>query len=69
MIHKNRLVLKGGRAEKVNYRDEFPLRGLLQCPKCHSSWTGSGSKEMVVHTSITIAKMAAKSELKQKKLI
>lgn len=32
------------RGEKVNYRDELPLRGLLQCPKCHSSWTGSGSK-------------------------
>lgn len=32
------------RAEKVNYRDELPLRGLLQCPKCHSSWTGSGSR-------------------------
>jgi site-specific DNA recombinase len=32
------------RAKKINYRDELPLRGLLQCPKCHSSWTGSGSK-------------------------
>lgn len=25
------------RVEKVNYRDELPLRELLQCPKCHSS--------------------------------
>ena len=32
------------RVEKINYREELPLRGLLQCPKCHSSWTGSGSK-------------------------
>lgn len=31
-------------AEKVVYRDELPLRGLLRCPKCFSSWTGSGSK-------------------------
>ena len=34
------------------------LHGLVVAPR-----------EMVVHTSITIAKMAAKSELKQKKLI
>ena len=32
------------RAKKINYRDELPLRGLLQCPQCHSCWTGSGSK-------------------------
>lgn len=39
ILEKNAL-----RVEKVNYRDELPLRGLLQCPKCHSSWTGSGSR-------------------------
>lgn len=38
------LEKNASRVEKVNYRDELPLRGLLQCPKCHSSWTGSGSK-------------------------
>lgn len=32
------------RVEKINYRDELPLRRLLQCPKCNSSWTGSGSR-------------------------
>lgn len=32
------------RVEKINYRNELPLRGMLQCPKCHSPWTGSGSK-------------------------
>ena len=38
------LEKNASRVEKVNYRDELPLRGLLQCPKCHSSLTGSGSK-------------------------
>jgi site-specific DNA recombinase len=38
------LEKNASRVEKVNYRDELPLRGLLQCPKCHSSWTGSGSR-------------------------
>lgn len=38
------LEKNASRVEKINYRDEFPLRGLLQCPKCQSSWTGSGSK-------------------------
>ena len=38
------LEKNASRVEKVNYREELPLRGLLQCPKCHSSWTGSGSK-------------------------
>lgn len=32
------------RVEKTNDKDELPLRGILQCPKCHSAWTGSGSK-------------------------
>lgn len=32
------------RAEKTNDRDELPLRGILECPRCHSAWTGSGSK-------------------------
>jgi site-specific DNA recombinase len=38
------LEKNASRVEKVNYRDELPLRGMLQCPKCHSSWTGSGSR-------------------------
>ena len=38
------LEKNASRAEKINYRDELPLRGLLQCPTCHSSRTGSGSK-------------------------
>jgi site-specific DNA recombinase len=38
------LEKNASRVEKVNYREELPLRGLLQCPKCHSSWTGSGSR-------------------------
>lgn len=38
------LEKNASRVEKVNYRDELPLRGLLQCPKCTSSWTGSGSR-------------------------
>jgi site-specific DNA recombinase len=38
------LEKNSSRVEKINYRDELPLRGLLQCPKCHSSWTGSGSR-------------------------
>lgn len=38
------LKKNASRVQKVNYRDELPLRGLLQCPTCHSSWTGSGSK-------------------------
>ncbi len=38
------LEKNASRVEKVNYRDELPLRGLLQCPNCHSSWTGSGSR-------------------------
>lgn len=38
------LEKNASRIEKINYRDELPLRRLLQCPKCHSSWTGSGSK-------------------------
>lgn len=32
------------RVEKVNDKDELPLRGMLECPKCHSTWTGSGSR-------------------------
>ena len=32
------------RVEKTNDKDELPLRGMLECPKCHSTWTGSGSK-------------------------
>lgn len=32
------------RIDKTVYREEFPLRGLLQCPKCQTAWTGSGSK-------------------------
>jgi site-specific DNA recombinase len=38
------LEKNASRVEKINYRDELPLRGLLECPKCHSSWTGSGSR-------------------------
>ncbi len=38
------LEKNASRVEKINYRDELPLRGMLQCPKCHSSWTGSGSR-------------------------
>lgn len=38
------LEKNASRVKKINYRDEFPLRGLLQCPKCQSSWTGSGSR-------------------------
>lgn len=32
------------RVKKVNDKDELPLRGMLECPKCHSAWTGSGSR-------------------------
>lgn len=32
------------RVEKVNDKNELPLRGILECPKCHSAWTGSGSR-------------------------
>jgi site-specific DNA recombinase len=38
------LEKNAARAEKVIYKEELPLRGLLQCPKCQTSWTGSGSK-------------------------
>lgn len=38
------LEKNASRVEKINYRDELPLRGLLECPKCHVSWTGSGSR-------------------------
>lgn len=38
------LEKNASRIEKINYRDELPLRRLLQCPKCQSSWTGSGSR-------------------------
>jgi site-specific DNA recombinase len=38
------LVKNLSRVEKVNYREELPLRGILECPKCQSTWTGSGSK-------------------------
>ena len=38
------LEKNASRVEKTNYRIELPLRGMLQCPKCHSSWTGSGSR-------------------------
>lgn len=37
------LEKNASRVEKINYRDELPLRRLLQCPKCNASWTGSGS--------------------------
>jgi site-specific DNA recombinase len=37
------LEKNASRIEKINYRDELPLRRLLQCPKCNASWTGSGS--------------------------
>jgi site-specific DNA recombinase len=32
------------RTDKTTYREELPLRGLLECPKCQTAWTGSGSK-------------------------
>jgi site-specific DNA recombinase len=32
------------RASKTYYREELPLRGLLQCPCCDKTWTGSGSR-------------------------
>lgn len=38
------LEKNASRIEKINYRDELPLRRILQCPKCNSSWTGSGSR-------------------------
>lgn len=38
------LEKNASRVEKINYREKFPLRGLVQCTKCHSSGTGSGSR-------------------------
>ena len=50
LFQKTQAVLKRiyeknlSRVEKTNDKDELPLRGMLECPKCHSTWTGSGSK-------------------------
>lgn len=50
LFQKTRAVLKRiyeknlSRVEKANDKDELPIRGMLECPKCNSTWTGSGSK-------------------------
>jgi site-specific DNA recombinase len=38
------LEKNASRVEKSSFRKELPLRGMLQCSKCQSTWTGSGSK-------------------------
>lgn len=38
------LEKNASRVEKSSFREELPLRGMLQCPECQSTWTGSGSK-------------------------
>lgn len=56
------LEKNASRVEKTNYRDELPLRVMLQCPKCHSSWTGSGSRGNGGTYSTITVKIAATSK-------